>query len=97
MKAKVKQAFPGRPDNEVRTRTIEAGEIIEGDLATVAVREKWAEEVAENELEQGKPSLDDMSVDDLMAYAEENNIELGDAKKKADIRAAIDLALEAGK
>ncbi|MDW9818178.1 hypothetical protein [Sinorhizobium meliloti] len=42
MKAKVVKAFPGRPDNEVLTRTIEVGEVLDGDLAVVALREKWA-------------------------------------------------------
>jgi hypothetical protein len=45
MKAEVKTAFPGRPDNETATRTIEVGEIIEGDLAQVAVDNKWAVKV----------------------------------------------------
>lgn len=44
MKAEVKTAFPGRPDDETATRTIEVGEIIEGDLAQVAVDNKWAVE-----------------------------------------------------
>ena len=42
MKAIVETAFPGRPDNEVVTRTIGVGEVIEGELASVAIREKWA-------------------------------------------------------
>jgi hypothetical protein len=45
MQAKVLKAFPGRPDAEIMTRTIEVGETIDGDLAAVAVREKWAEEI----------------------------------------------------
>lgn len=54
MKAKVTTAFPGRPDNEIRTRTIAEGEIIEGDLAEVAVREKWATEVKDKAPAKGK-------------------------------------------
>ncbi|MCV0371080.1 hypothetical protein [Filomicrobium sp.] len=42
MRAKVTLAFPGRPDDEIMTRTIGEGEIVEGDLAVVAVREGWA-------------------------------------------------------
>jgi hypothetical protein len=42
MQATVTKAFPGRPDNESKVRTIEVGEVIDGSLAEVAVREKWA-------------------------------------------------------
>ncbi|MFC3163065.1 hypothetical protein [Ciceribacter thiooxidans] len=48
MKAKVVKAFPGRPDKEAMTRTITVGEIIDGDLAEVAVREKWAKPHRDN-------------------------------------------------
>jgi hypothetical protein len=57
MKAKVVKAFPGRPDNEVMTRTVEVGEIIDGELAAVAMREKWAQpyrDPAETEAEKKK-------------------------------------------
>lgn len=47
MKAMVKTAFPGRPDNEAVSRTIAVGEEIGGDLAAVAVKEGWAEELVE--------------------------------------------------
>lgn len=57
MKAKVKTAFPGRPDREILTRTIEVGEVIEGDLAAVAVREKLASEIKDGgEKKAAKPS-----------------------------------------
>lgn len=42
MYAKVTKAFPGRPDNEAKTRTIAEGEVIEGELAEVALKERWA-------------------------------------------------------
>lgn len=45
MEAKVKKAFPGCPDGQSITRMIEVGEIITGELATVAVREKWATKI----------------------------------------------------
>lgn len=45
MKAKVVKAFAGRPDGDPLTRQFEAGAIIEGELAEVAVREKWARRV----------------------------------------------------
>lgn len=49
MHAKVIVAFQGRIDSEVMPRQIEVGELIHGDLAAVAVREKWAKEVPPNE------------------------------------------------
>lgn len=54
MHAKVTVAFPGRIDGEVMPRQIEVGEVIGGDLAVVAVREKWAKEVPPNE----KPAVE---------------------------------------
>ena len=36
-----------------------------------------------------KTNVDEMTVDELKAYAAENNIDLGEATKKADILAAI--------
>lgn len=94
MRAKVTTEFSGRPDNEALSRRIAAGEIITGDLAQVAVDNKWAKEVGdENEAAEPK-ALDDMTAKELKAYAAEHNIDLGDASKKDDIRAAIDLAIE---
>lgn len=100
MKAKVVKAFPGRPDNEVMTRIVEVGEVIEGELAAVAVREEWAEEVEEVEAlpkaeDNGdpQPDLGKLTVDALTALAVERNIDLGGATKKADIIAAIEAAV----
>ena len=42
LQATVVKAFPGRPDNETQVRTIEVGEVIEGELAAVAIKERWA-------------------------------------------------------
>lgn len=47
MQAKVKTAFSGRPDADCLTREIAEGEIITGELAEVAVREGWADEIKE--------------------------------------------------
>ena len=47
MQAEVIQAFDGRPDHEPLTRRIVVGEIIHGELAVVAVREKWASEICD--------------------------------------------------
>jgi len=100
MKAKVIKEFPGRPDHEALTRTIEVGETVEGDLAAVAVREKWAEEIEEIEAlpedeDNGdpQPDLGKMTVDALTALAIERNIDLGGATKRADIIAAIEAAM----
>jgi len=101
MKAKVIKEFPGRPDHEALTRTITVGEIVEGELAAVAVREEWAVEEAEDidaagsedaDADDGKPDLGKMTVDALTAFATENDIDLGGATKKADIIAAIEAA-----
>lgn len=95
MKAKVTTEFSGRIDGEALARPIKVDEIIAGELAEVAVREGWAvahdENVAEGE---DSADLDAMTVDELKAFAAENGIDLGDATKKADIRAAIELAIE---
>lgn len=99
MQAKVTKEFPGRPDNEPLSRAIKAGEIIGGDLAAVAVREGWADALPEEgtAIEQADDGLDGMTAGQLKAFAAERGIDLGDATKKADIRATIDLALEAAK
>lgn len=55
MKAKVTKAFPGRPDNEAAVRTIDVGETVHGELAAVAVREKWADEVKDEEAAAAAP------------------------------------------
>lgn len=65
MQAKVKKAFPGRADKEVKTRTFEIGEIIEGDLAAVAVGEGWAAEI---EPENDDDPDTDATAEDVVAY-----------------------------
>lgn len=102
MQAKVTTEFAGRPDDEALSRTIKVGEIINGDLAAVAVREKWAEEAGDDPADDDgegstQPPLDTMTIAQLKAFADEKGIDIGDASKKDDIRAAIDLALESQK
>jgi hypothetical protein len=94
MRAKVTEAFNGVPDGRIHPRQIAVGEIIDGDLAAVAVREKWADELKQEAESENPSALDDMTVAKLKAFAEEHEIDIGDATKKDDIRAAIDLALE---
>ena len=45
MKVKVTQEFSGVEDGKHHPRTIEVGEEITGDLADVALRNKWATEI----------------------------------------------------
>ncbi|MBB3396868.1 hypothetical protein [Rhizobium sp. BK060] len=45
MRAQVTKQFPGCTDGNPKTRAILVGEIISGDLATVAVGNGWAEEI----------------------------------------------------
>lgn len=46
MKAKVTKPFNGAPDGQIYGKDFAVGDIVEGDLATVAVREKWAVELS---------------------------------------------------
>ena len=48
--------------------------------------------VAPKAVETSDKSFDAMKVDELRAYAESNNIDIGKAQKKADIIAAIKAA-----
>lgn len=45
MTAKVVETFFGVPDGEVYPREFAEGDIVQGDLAVVAVREGWAKPV----------------------------------------------------
>ena len=45
MQARVVQPFFGAPDGEVYAREFAEGDIVQGDLAAVAVREGWAKPV----------------------------------------------------
>lgn len=42
-KAVVTKAFSGRPDKETHSRQHNVGDVLEGELARVALEEKWAE------------------------------------------------------
>ena len=53
------------------------------------------EEEEEEEVEEEEESLSDMTTKELKAHAKEHEIDLGKAKKKADILAAIEAAEEA--
>lgn len=47
MKAIVEKPFSGAPDGELHPRAFAVGDVVTGDLAIVAVREKWAVEKVE--------------------------------------------------
>ena len=55
MKVKVIKAFMGKPDNEMVSRLIAVGEIIEGELAEVAIANKLA--VSEADKPAARPVL----------------------------------------
>lgn len=84
-------------------------QIVELDAGDKTVKELVSKELLTTDLEvsrrPGKPvggvkpkaekKLEDLNVEQLKAFAAKNNIALGDATKKADILAAIQLATEA--
>lgn len=45
MKAIVEVPFKGAPDGEIYGKDFAKGDVVEGDLARVAVEQKWAREV----------------------------------------------------
>lgn len=45
MKAKVVKAFSGAADGQHHPKMWQPGDVVEGNLAEVAVKEKWAEPV----------------------------------------------------
>lgn len=57
-KAKVTTAFPGVKDEEVYPTNFKVGDVVEGELAKVAVENKWAEPVSEKEAEKLKAAAD---------------------------------------
>jgi hypothetical protein len=92
MKATVIKEFPGRPDREVLARTIKAGEVIDGELAAVAVRAGWAEEMKAEEpapASRGGDDLGKLTVAELEALADERGVDLAGVHRKADIIAVL--------
>lgn len=65
---------------------VEVGQTVEAD--------DFAEEWFENLEPDAETDISKMTVDELKAFAEANEIDLGDATKKADLLSAIELALE---
>ena len=97
MKAIVTHAFTGRPDSEALARLIPEGEVIDGDLAAVAVASGDAEEVATEIVEAppAVPNLDKMNRTDLDALAAERGVDITSAKNKADVIALLIAAEQA--
>ena len=55
MKARVVKLFIGAPDGALHPRQFEVSEIVEGDLARVAVTEGWAETLEPVPIEEREP------------------------------------------
>lgn len=69
-------------------------EISHAELAVIADGDWFEVDGAEPDAGPDDVDLTKMTVDELKAFAEANEIDLGDATKKADILSAIELALE---
>lgn len=89
MKAKVKIPFRGRPDNAPQVETLNEGDVIEGDLAAVAVREGWAVEINPAKLDAAKEKLS--AARNALADAEDTLGKADDAGKP-DAQKAVDTA-----
>lgn len=63
--------------------------VFETDNKEVAEKLKALGHTVVEAAEEKKTNVDEMTVDELKAYAAANNIDLGEATKKADILAAI--------
>lgn len=71
MKAIVQVPFKGAPDGELHGREFVKGDIIQGDLARVAVEQKWAIEQP-NELPLGKKDAGAAPENKALGNAPEN-------------------------
>lgn len=69
-------------------------DISEGELKAAKATGWFSKAKETDEEEEGPKGLDDLTVPELKALAEAETIDLGDATKKADIIAAIELARE---
>ena len=87
MKVKVVNRFVDKETKQLH----EYGEVIEvtdARFKEISAAGKYVEAIEDEEV---KP-LDKMNVEELKAYAAENDIDLGEAKKKAEILEAIHAA-----
>ena len=72
----------------------QADRLIKAACLPESARELAVEPVVEEEEDENSVDLSKLTVDALKALAEERGVDLGDATKKADIIAAIELAAE---
>lgn len=79
---------------------VDAGETVDVEISEAEAKSAkdtgwFSRPKAADEADDGPKELGDMTVNELKAVAEAEEIDLGDATKKADIVAAIELAREA--
>lgn len=95
MKAKVTTEFNGRPDGDALARAIKVGETITGNLAAVAVRERWAEEIGDPSPSANiEKRLDRMKKDELQALAAQLGVTLKGDETNKQIIALLNQAEE---
>ncbi len=93
MKAITTVEFKGVADGEIHPKTFKVDDPVAGDLAKVAVENKWAREVRDSVAPTKKEkTVEEMTTDELMTHAAANKIDLKGATKRADIMAAIQAA-----
>lgn len=99
MKAIVTCQFSGRPDKDVFSRIIKVGEVIDGDLAMVAVANGWADAEGETAAKDNGAGaaidLEKLTVKQLQELAATRSIDIAGASKKAEIIEAINKAIDA--
>lgn len=89
MRAKVTASFRGRRDNAPQVETFNEGDIIDGNLAEVAVREEWAMEINSAKLDAAEEKLS--AARSALADAEDRLAKADDAGK-VDAQKAVDVA-----
>lgn len=71
------------------------GEAQSDDEAALAYFRRHGYIIGDEQDESGPKTVESMNVAELRAYAEDHGIDLGDATRKPEIRAAIQAALDA--
>jgi hypothetical protein len=91
MKAIVTKAFPGVPDGQIHVRQFAIGDEVDGNLAAVAVEQKWAK--AKGSKGEGPVSpLAKLTIAELNAIAADKGIDVSTASNKAEIIDLIETA-----
>lgn len=90
-----KMYFPG--DTREASES-QVGHLVKSGVLTTTAPKRKAERTLQNKAEDGAPEnktdFEAMTLAELTEYAETNDIDLGDATRKADIIAAIEAAGE---